>query len=1520
MLRRLLLILMCLAWTAPNLVAQQEKDGKNPIGEFFRGLNRDIQEEAEEIKQAQLGRDQLDTRPPQDRDRARKLEQAQLLIQQGKWHDAVDVLQFLLQFGNDVFYFDERHELLSLKTQIEEIFNNLPEEAARNDTNRFAPLAESLWTQAFQLQDEELLNRLVEQFARLSAGQRALSTLATIWRDQGKLKLAAHAFSVAAEKSDSIQERQRYAQLAYMTAMESNDADLITNLATRFSLDRQDPGLQIQTTLSSESENVTSPRGIEIVPIPTSEPVDPVLVPNWSIPMIERFAVSDATASILESHLKRWAVIPTFCPVITDDKLVLRTLRSLQVRNLTSGELIWENRAIDNLESELSDSDALRQSFTLGQVTDQNAISNLLLRDHVTRGLSTDGKHVFAIEANQLLADLPSGYTWRRRLANAAQAENWQTNELVAYDLETGHIRWKLGGEETEDAFLRPLAGTYFFGPPVAAESELYVIGESSGEVSLHVIDPSTGEVLWTQMIAVASSGVETDLIRRFWQCQPLVCGHLIVCPTTCGWLVAVDRVSKRLAWAVRYGVRVAGGKRLRGGNPTQSMQSLNTRWIFPTPICIGQRLLFTPSELPDEFGNSIESCFCIDLLSGEMLWKAENRHGTPRPNLYLAGVDGDHAIFVGNDSISARSISRGGELINWDSKIDTGGQLVSGRAMMLNRELLVPVGTSQLVRFDLDQGKQVGIIDVTGTPHGIGNLSYHNGQLIGVSSETCTVFPIHQGTNRSPSPELLLSGKLSEIEGLMNQGEFVEALAALHNLQDNQDLSAARENAQQAIEQLRWRILAGVIRADPDLAAMAFDDISNLHLNPQQQRELLRLQIDHFNRSEDWSAALPLCWELLQQSPPQELISDDSRMMTVDVWVGGRLRDLFANLPQTQHEPLRQAIENELNAIESLIGSERLGRVLSRTPLGPERQFGLAQDALNRKATAESLTRFQRIAAGTHSEWRVQAWIAMAEILESLGSHSDAITYWEQVQDATAFPTTNGPNSVQRAATKLQALKSHAPASSSISDGPQAWEVIRVGSRVREDPLVRTESRGDPFDIVLRHQFVAERQQRMRIQDPDSGLLKWSFPLQSANHLRRHAAIGMLHSGAMTYIINQGVIHAVTSLDHQIRWTYTPELTGESAMQLRRPSEDGSFVMDNVRRFRQTSSLQTFTAPGGYLSAVCPEVVIVYDNKLRALDSLTGELLWTDSKIGNRTNVIPWNGQLILVEGNAAPLVLDSLDGAKIESDWDQEFSAETIDMIAGDRLLLRRVDQEGQADKWELRRESLDSGTLKWSHQIADETLLERVDEQTIVTFAVDGNCQSIDLSTGQVIDLCKAPVDDIEKLGAVYCFHDSERIYLYLTHGFFDPSSNELRSVNAPGLLVACSRRGGELWSLETAEIDKTATNEKPPTPGENEPNPRRGKRNPLRLLTDDVEVSPLLLFTSAQPEFRGVARLNKLQLIAIDKSTGKQVVDWQRYSNSTGLSYIHYDVQEGVFDMWTQNERLQLLPMARSQAEN
>ncbi len=199
-----------------------------------------------------------------------------------------------------------------------------------------------------------------------------------------------------------------------------------------------------------------------------------------------------------------------------------------------------------------------------------------------------------------------------------------------------------MGGASGEDE--PALAGAFFLGPPLVLAEELYVLAEIRGDISLYVLDAPTGRLQWSQQLAhVGQFNILVDVLRRLAAATPSYCDGILVCPTSGGAVVAIDIANRSLLWGFEYPRTVAG--------PVYGAIALNSLrpdaderepvpWADATVTLADGRVIVTPIEA--------ESIFCLDLLSGQLLWKEER----PAGSLYVACVHGDKILVVGGDQV----------------------------------------------------------------------------------------------------------------------------------------------------------------------------------------------------------------------------------------------------------------------------------------------------------------------------------------------------------------------------------------------------------------------------------------------------------------------------------------------------------------------------------------------------------------------------------------------------------------------------------------------------------------------------------------------------------------------------------------------------------------------------------------------------------------------------------------------------------------------------------------------------
>ncbi len=466
---------------------------------------------------------------------------------------------------------------------------------------------------------------------------------------------------------------------------------------------------------------------------------------------------------------------------------------------------------------------------------------NLLFRNANFGLVSSDGSRLFVVDDPIFFTNrqpgVPSGWDGANNNSLASSAAR-----LAAYDLESGHPLWEVGGPAHGEPFDLPLAGYFFFGAPVADGGDLFVVGEStvgdsSGEIRLICLDPRTGEVKWTQLVAAAEVGIEKDVGRRWWTAQVAVADGLVICPTTVGWLVAVDRVTHSLLWGYRSAAAAPRANPNAFGNDNESSQmvqhtALNQIWGPAPPIVVAGRVVYTPADA--------QVIVCLDQASGSEVWRK------PRgQSQFLAGVFDKQAVAVGRDQVAAYRIDDGAQA--WAPIKITAA---SGRGVAVADRLYLPLATGELWSIDLSNGSVVGKWGLPSHMTALGNLAMYRGMLLSADALGLTAFEqreavqneIARHKRENPRDPWALTRE-AEIELLARH--VPAALAALRQISREQLPAELRESHRS----LMVRALAQSLHSDLSLPSTDADlaELAAAVATPAERQDLRSLQAERF-------------------------------------------------------------------------------------------------------------------------------------------------------------------------------------------------------------------------------------------------------------------------------------------------------------------------------------------------------------------------------------------------------------------------------------------------------------------------------------------------------------------------------------------------------------------------------------------------------------------------------------------------------------------------------------------------
>ncbi|HET6572903.1 MAG TPA: PQQ-binding-like beta-propeller repeat protein [Fimbriiglobus sp.] len=543
----------------------------------------------------------------------------------------------------------------------------------------------------------------------------------------------------------------------------------------------------------------------------------PFLDPTFTVPMLFRTDGPDKEGKDwVEQNLqaamkyldraKAQVAIPGFFPVTAPGLILYRAYDGVYAvvtrdgylaykgtpfeKVCRAGELLWMSEDRGGLQT-LMKSDA--------QPTVKNwwgfwsmRMPSILFENAQAGSLSHDGKLVYFVDDLAIPPPpqvfnpnmgFPGGQMGGLPPGGAGVRGMTEYNRLVALDIDTGKVEWDLGGlgsaalpeeEEQKTADAKLLTeNAYFLGPPLPVNGKLYVLYERNNQVRLACLDSNklvptasgpgrVPELVWSQNLGAPNTRLNQDSNRRVQPCYLAYADGVVVCPTNCGAVVAVDVNARSLLWARYYGTDEeppplpgVGVRGIRRGGFRQAVVPTggplpNDRWRAAAPIITQGKVVFTAHDS--------EHIQCIDLRTGHLLWSDDRK----KDDLYVGGVIDGKVLVVGKEAARAYTLAgdKGQPKLAWKNlKIGT----PSGHGVASREGLYyVPVVGNpdkkdstepQVFAIDVAAGqvrsktafrRKAGDAAEGGDPRlALGNLVFHEGMLFSQSAVEVSAFPL---------------------------------------------------------------------------------------------------------------------------------------------------------------------------------------------------------------------------------------------------------------------------------------------------------------------------------------------------------------------------------------------------------------------------------------------------------------------------------------------------------------------------------------------------------------------------------------------------------------------------------------------------------------------------------------------------------------------------------------------------------------------------------------------------------
>lgn len=1451
------------------------------------------------------------------------LRRLQTALKDRAWRDALDVLPRIAEQTEDSLTLNEAGKWVSVRAELRRLLGESPEEFLSEYRLQYGGLAKQLLMEANRSGDPAAYGRIAGTYFHTEAGYAAADRLGTLHLDRGEFALASYWLAALWQAKAPITREAAWRTKAAYALKQSGE----TASAAKFLGDSPDVS-QARVDIGGASHVATDwlskvPTLVASVESSLAEwqtfygnsrragiatGGEPLLMPRWRQSITENHTARTQIEYLLEDlGDQAGAHLPLLFPTLVAGKVIFRTLHGVVVADAESGRVLWETHEDVSPEQMLTGTRnpttqpegiqlpaiALNRVFRIrtgyssynSGAAENSPLCNLLFRNLNFGTISSDGRQVFVLEDLLFLTNRQPGQNWG--WDGSQDPPSVGATKLTSYDLATGRPLWEIGGMAYGEAFDRRLAGHFFFGPPTADGDELFVVGEStigerSGEIRLFCLDPQNGAEKWSQLLAFSQSGIEKDTGRRWWSSQPAFDRGVIVCPTTVGWVIGLDRVTRSILWGYRVPVPNSNNARFGDINESQWMvqyASLNQRWSPAPPIISGGRVVFTPLESAN--------LVCLDLATGKELWTK------PRGNaVYLAGVVDGTVLVAGQDGLTAYALADGVQ--RWAAKTP----IPSGRGVVAGSRYYLPLAAGQVWGIDLANGNIASKSYLPAGISGVGNLGMYRGALFSLDALGLTAFEqrdaireeIAKRTAQNPRDTWAL---LRETEIHLLNREVAEALKLLRAVVPHEPTAEETER----LRTLKIEALTASIQADfsrPDNAA-DLRELLALTRQPAEKLAAERLQAELLLATKEFSRAFEAFLALANQ-PGGTLIAGDSASalkVRAELWAAGRIQDLLAAVPNEERGPIDARIaELAAQANGQPPGKRReFAQLFGLHPAAAEMRRALVEDSARRGEfiLAEHLLRELQ-----HSPDRATAAAAterLARLMSESKLYADAAGYYRELEQTFAdAPLADGNTGAGLVAELRSSGKLPAAEPVSLDWHAQELRLERSGgnnsSYVQELEIANSTApyfRSAKFD-------VKQVEQRLEISSIFDDEVAWSLPLRSKGGTSEGGLVSASSSGRLLTVLHRGVIHGLSPVERKVLWTHPLESRLGTQNYYGR-NQNPIAPMQQATSFRNRTSSGVNNNPG--MLGVANHQVVCYLGRrtLNVLDALSGEIRWTYYGV-RPGSLVFGNEQLVFLrpaDGSEA-LALRTLDGKPLKIPGlvgllDRAVQVTDRGIVVAETSTVPPVVK--------IRLHDPIAGKDVWSADFPRGVLMSNLDQNQLALFDPAGKFSLLNLASGAVQNLGEISADDLKARQEVIALADNVNVYLIINRsGNQNYYSEQVPFVRANGAIFAFDPRAGKLrWKQAVT--------------GQN-------------LVLERIDFSPFLLFATRKYEQKGNAPVWSLAVLAVDKTNGTKLLDVASPSQQPGFRSVTINAAERFVELRTYNERVRLYPVDKQAA--
>jgi outer membrane protein assembly factor BamB len=540
--------------------------------------------------------------------------------------------------------------------------------------------------------------------------------------------------------------------------------------------------------------------------------------------------------------------------------------------------------------------------------------------------LSTNGVFVYAVE------DLAVPPPPRQQQPNQPNPGGNQPNtlgdalkhnKLQAIDMFSGKLKWecpdtfrKIGMELIENG-----ASCFFLGPPLPLGGTLWVVVEKNQAILLVNLDPETGHVLSTQVLANNTRHkLQNDAGRRV-QAAHLAYGEsMLVCPTNCGAILGYDMLDKSLVWAFPYRDRTlnenkAGWIQIDGQlyNPNG-----NNNWKVTAPIIADGKVVFAAPDATD--------LICLNLRDGSPLWRVKRGDS----DYYLGGVYNGKVLVVGKDRVRALSLDKGEQVWSCDTGMPSGMGIASENFYYLPLSHEVGKSEPEIVAIDIDKG----VIERRAESRKKevpGNLVFYDGEVISQNLRTISAYPqmrvklreMDERLSKNPNDPVGLTerGELRLDKGNL-QGAVEDLALALKHNPPPETAAKARAKLHETLTDFLRKDFDAAEKFIPEYEELCKAELNTTGTNEEKAKEARRRRVNFLclvgkgkEKQRKLIEAFDRYTEVATVAGPEELIStvdQPSVKALPEVWSRGRIAAMLRDATEEERKPIEEHVKKK--------------------------------------------------------------------------------------------------------------------------------------------------------------------------------------------------------------------------------------------------------------------------------------------------------------------------------------------------------------------------------------------------------------------------------------------------------------------------------------------------------------------------------------------------------------------------------------------------------------------------------